>query len=105
MQRSEEPDWDIKGKIKSKHKLRKKWRENRNASTKTKLNKPTKELRAALATKHAEETQHFLRSLSVSKNCDYSLWKATNASISLLKEYLQHRFSSRLLAIISKKIN
>ena len=50
------PDRDIKGKIKAKRKLRKKWQENRNPSTKTKLNKTTKELRVALTTKHAKET-------------------------------------------------
>ena len=58
----------------------KKWQENRNPSTKTKLNKAPKELRATSASKHEEEAQHFIQSLSASKDSNYSLWKATKHS-------------------------
>lgn len=68
---------NIKEKIKSKRKLRKKWQTNRSPQDKTLLNKLTKELKDLLKKDKEDKLERYLKNLDSSPTSNYSLFKAT----------------------------
>lgn len=64
-------------KVSEKRRLRKRWQMSRCPSTKTRLNRVTKELKQLLNDEKNLNVQQYLQQLDASAAGDYSLWKTT----------------------------